>query len=974
MKHLLGIMIFLSFLGLHETFAQSREVKGVVYEKTTHSPIPGVSVFIKGNTSHGSISDVNGAFSLKADAGDIILFTFIGMKTQEIPVANIKSDSPLKIYLEEAQEKLDEVVVIGYGTRKKGSITGTVSVVEAKKLETVPVASFDQALQGQAPGIQVLSNSGQPNASADIMIRGVNSINAGSAPLFIIDGMEVSSSVFSTIPASDIANVSILKDASSTAIFGARATNGVIIITTKSGRMGDQAKINVRAQWGISSLARDNWDLMNTKEKLDYEEEIGLHANDPNWKRSDWENVNVDWRDAVFNDNAFMQSYELSVSGGTSKSRYYISGNFHDQEGVAYKTSFQRYSVRANIETQANDWFKIGANTSLSYREAQGTEENEYYVNTPLGAVQYMNPYWDYRGRHEDGSWNGGNFENPLEYMDNNNKTSNAAKVLLSGFIQLTPLKDLNIKSQGGVDFTDQRTSVFANPDYIANKGEGVAGEAFYRDYRLLLTNTIDYQFNIGELHNIRLLAGQEANYYQGSNFGATAFGLTDKRLLEFGLGTSWKNGSSTKTETTFLSYFGRVEYNYNDKYFADVTYRRDGSSRFGKNSKFGNFWSIGLMWNFQKETFFDKIGWLTMGQTSLSVGTQGNSSISNYAHLTTVSAGASYNNVNGILPSIGNEDLTWEKTRTIDWGIKLGFLNRYHLNVNYYHKLTSDMLMQIPYSMTSGFAKGWGNAGEMTNAGVEVELNADIIQAKGFTWNVSVNFAHNKNEIKKLYHGEKEYTEANSGIKHVVGRPLGEFELVRWAGVNPLNGDALWYTKDGEITNVFSESDAVLTGKTYFAPWTGGFSTSLDYKGLTLSAQFSWVAKRYMYNNDRMLAESNGRDASTQQSKKLLYDRWKQPGDIAKIPRHGIAPQMDDRFLEDASFLRLKNVMLAYTLPMRWMKSTGFIGNARVFAQGQNLLTFTPFTGKDPESSLNMYRATYPLSKQYTFGLEITF
>lgn len=973
MKHLSGIIFFLLLAGLQPIFAQSREIKGVIYEKSTNSPIPGVSVFIKGNPNHGSISDVNGAFTLKAAPNDIILFSFIGMKTQEIPVANIKANSPLKIYLEEAQENLDEVIVVGYGSRKKGSITGTVSVVDSKKLETVPVASFDQALQGQAPGIQVFTNSGQPNASADIMIRGVNSINAGSAPLFILDGMQVSSSVFSTIPASDIANVSILKDASSTAIFGARATNGVIIITTKSGSMSDQAKINVRAQWGISSLAHDRWDLMNTKEKLDYEEEIGLHANDPDWKRSDWESVNVDWRDAVFNNNAFMQSYELSVNGGTNKSRYYISGNFHDQEGVAYNTSFKRYSIRANIETQANNWFKIGANTSLSYREAMGAEENQYYVNTPLGAVQYMNPYWDYRGRNEDGTWKGTG-ENPLEYVDNNPNKSNAAKVLLSGFLQVSPIKNLNIKSQGGVDFTDQRTTVKSNPEYIANRGEGMAGEGFTQTYRLLLTNTVDYQLNFKEVHSLHLLAGQEANYYQGNEYQIMAFGLTDRRLLEFGLGTSWRNGSSGKTETTFLSYFGRAEYNYNEKYFADATYRRDGSSRFGKNSKYANFWSVGLMWNFRKETFLDNASWLTMGQTSLSIGTQGNSSITDYAHLSTVSAGATYNNINGTLPSIGNEDLTWEKTRTIDWGIKLGVFDRCNLNFNFYHKLTTDMLLQVPYSITSGFAKGWGNAGEMTNAGIEVELQGDLIRTKDFTWNLTVNFAYNKNKIKKLYNNETEYTESTSGIKYTIGHSSGEFALVRWAGVNPLNGDALWYTKDGEITNQYSESDAVLTGKSYFAPWNGGFATSLTYKGLSLSAQFSWVADRYMFNNDRIMSESNGRDASTQQSTKLLYDRWKKPGDIATIPRHGIAPQLDDRFLENASFLRLKNVMLAYTLPKHWMEATRFIANSRVFVQGQNLFTVTPFTGLDPESSSNMYRAAYPLYKQYTFGLEITF
>lgn len=973
MKHLLGIILFLICTGLPVAFAQSKEIKGIVYDKTNHTPIPGVSIYLKGNTTVGTVSDIAGNFSIKASPNDIIVFTFIGMKTQEIPVNTIKTNSPLQINLEEEQEKLDEVVVIGYGTRKKGSMTGTVSVVEAKKLETIPIASFDQALQGQAAGVQIYTNSGQPNAASSISIRGINSISAGNTPLFIVDGMEVSSSVFSTIPPSDIANVSILKDASSTAIFGARATNGVIILTTKSGMMSDQAKINVRVQIGVSSIVKNKWNLMNTTEKLDYEEEIGLHANDPNWKRSDWENVNVDWRDAVFNDNALTQSYELSVGGGTNKSRYYISGNYHNQEGITYKTNFERYSIRANIETQANNWFKIGANTSLTYRKASGTPENQYYINTPLGAVRYMNPYWDYNGRVKDGTWKGKG-ENPLEYVENNPSYSDAAKILLTGFLQVAPLKGLTIKSLGGVDYNDGRATGKSNPEYFASNGEGVVIENASRNYRLLLTNTVNYQCQIKELHNLNFLAGQEANYYQGSEFEAMAFGLTDNRLLEFGLGTSWKNGKSSKIETAFLSYFGRVEYNYDEKYFADATYRRDGSSRFGKDSKYGNFWSLGLMWNFRKENFAEKLPSLTQGQISLSIGTQGNSSIPNYAHLATVSAGASYNNLNGFLPSIGNENLTWEKTRTIDFGIKLGFHNRYNLNVNYYHKLTSDMLMSIPYSLTSGFASGWGNVGKMTNSGIEVEMMADVVKTKNFLWSVSANFAYNKSKIKELYHGIQEYTEANSGIKYTVGRPLGEFEMVRWAGVNPLNGDALWYTKEGEITNQYKESDAVLTGKTYHAPWTGGFSTTLTYKNLSLNAQFSWVADRYMINNDRLQDESNGRDAATQQSRTLLYDRWKKPGDIAKIPRHGIGPKIDTRFLEDASFLRLKNLMLAYDLPRDWMRRSGFLTNTRIYVQGQNLLTFTPFSGMDPESSMNVYLAQYPLSKQFTFGLELAF
>lgn len=973
MKHLLGIILFLLCTGLPQTFAQQREIQGIVYDKNSNIPIPGVSIYLKDNTAVGTVSNNEGRFLFKVSPNDILIFTFIGMKPREIPVNTIKAGSLLKVFLEEEQEKLDEVVVIGYGTRKKGSMTGTVSVVEAKKLETIPIASFDQALQGQAAGVQIYTNSGQPNAASSISIRGINSISAGNTPLFIVDGMEVSSSVFSTIPPSDIANVSILKDASSTAIFGARATNGVIILTTKSGMMSDQAKINVRVQLGVASIVKNKWNLMNTQEKLDYEEEIGLHANDPNWKRSDWENVDVDWRNGVFNDHALTQSYELSVGGGSNKSRYYISGNYHNQEGITYMTYFKRYSVRANIETQANNWFKIGANSSLSYRRASGTPENQYYINTPLGAVRYMNPYWDYRGRSKDGTWKGRG-ENPLENSENTPYLSDAVKILLTGFLQATPFKGVTIKTLGGVDYNDGRTTQKANPEYFANNGEGVVIENAARNYRLLLTNTVNYQTQLKELHHLNFLLGQEANYYNGNEFSAMAFGLTDNRLLEFGLGTSWKNGSSSKLETAFLSYFGRMEYNYNEKYYADATYRRDGSSRFGKDNKYGNFWSVGLMWDFRKEKFAEKLPSLTQGQISLSIGTQGNSSIPDYAHLATVGTGASYNSLTGFLPSIGNENLTWEKTRTIDFGIKLGFHNRYNLNVNYYHKLTSNMLMSIPYSLTSGFASGWGNVGKMTNKGIEIEATADIVKTKDFLWSVNANFAYNKSEIKELYHGIQEYTEANTGIKYVIGHALGEFEMVRWAGVNPLNGDALWYTKEGEITNEYKASDAVLTGKSYHAPWTGGFSTTLSYKNLSLSAQFSWVSGRYMINNDRMQNESNGRDASTQQARTLLYDRWKKPGDIAKIPRHGIGPQLDTRFLEDASFLRLKNLMLAYTLPQDWMRRSGFLSNTRIYLQGQNLLTFTPFTGMDPEFSLNVYRAAYPLSRQFTFGLELTF
>ena len=470
-------------------------------------------------------------------------------------------------------------------------------------------------------------------------------------------------------------------------------------------------------------------------------------------------------------------------------------------------------------------------------------------------------------------------------------------------------------------------------------------------------------------------MLGHEGIDYRYEGFQAVTQGQNNDFLTTLSSGSRAISWSDTTDSYGYLSFFGRGEYSYDDRYYADVSVRADASSRFGRSGRWAAFWSVGLMWNLRKESFMEGADWLTNAQVALSTGTSGNSSIPNYDHLALVAGGANYMDNVGIYPlQSGNENLGWEKLWTTNIALHLGVLHRINLDVEFYNKLTTDMLMSVPMSYADkGEGFRWDNIGAMVNRGVELSLNADVVRRGDFVWNISANVSYNSNEITELYNGLNEYELSSTSTKLVVGHSVGEFYINRFAGVNPANGDALWLDKNGEVTTEFNESDKVMIGKNYIAPWQGGFGTSLYWKGLTLSAQFSWVADRWMINNDRYFDESNGRFASYNQSSRLL-DRWKKPGDLTDIPRHGEYTEFDSRLLEDASFLRLKNVMLSYSLPAAMLKKTRVFSGIRVYAQAQNLLTFTKFSGLDPEGTSNIYAAQYPMSRQFTFGLDLTF
>ena len=951
-------------------------VSGIVTSAEDGAPLIGVVVM---SSAGGGISaSDDGSYSISVPAGTLLTFHAISYQTVEYIVPEGNPSVTFNVSMESDSQLLEETVVVAYGVRKKGTITGSVSSVKSEKIESTPTAAFDQALQGQVPGLTVMASTGEPSVATTMVIRGTNSINSGTAPLYILDGAAISASEFNAINPSDIESISVLKDASSTSIYGARASNGVIVITTKRGRMADKPTISFRAQLGVSNVADGQWNLMDTEQRIAYEKEIGIDAGKDYGLLSQ---TNVNWADVVYNDAALLQNYELSVSGATEKTNYYISGAYYDQEGVAIGSNFNRYSLRVNLEQRAAKWLTVGTNTMLNYQGIEQADDGQPSVVTPISAAQFMLPYWN--PYNEDGSiaktgdtWNGDGV-NPIEWLENNPLTFKRYKVFSSIFAEARPIEGLSIRSQFTVDYTHTTGYGKSYPDFAPNQEQGQAMRSSTDGMTLSVTNTIGYQFDIDHLHSFNFMVGQEGINYHYEAFNVLSQGQNNHYLTNLTTGSrvsSW--GDTTDDDYGFLSFFARAEYNYANKYYLELSGRADASSRFGRSGRWAGFGSVGLMWNMLNEDFMaPSRSWLTFAQIALSSGTAGNSEIPNYNHLALIGNAGDYMGTPGLAPiSQGNENLHWESTWTTNLAFHFGFWNRLNVDLELYNKYTYNMLMLVPQSYSdNGFGSNWDNVGAMVNRGAEINLTGTALQIGDFSWVLNANVSYNHNRITELYGGVDEYEMASTSLKLVVGHDSGEFFLNRFAGVNPANGDALWYTKDGEITNELRDEDRVMVGKSFNAPWAGGFGTTFSWKGLSLSAQFSWVADRWVINNDRYYQESNGRFQTYNQSVKLL-DRWKEPGDISDTPRHGEFMEFDDRLLEDASFLRLKNLMLSYQIPSNVIQKSGFIEGLRVYFQAQNLLTFTNFSGLDPEGVGNIYIAQYPMSRQFTFGLDLTF
>ena len=918
-----------------------------------------------------------------------LVISFIGMENKEVPIK-----PSVKVTLKPMTELLSEVLVTGtYGSAKKlGSMVGSVAAVKSEKIANRPSANFADALQGQVAGLQVFTSSGEPSEGVSMRLRGIGSINSSSEPLFILDGAPISSGAFSAINPNDIENLTILKDASSTSIYGSRAANGVIVITTKRGK-GVKPTVTIKGQYGISQRAVENITLMNSEQYFNFCETVN-----PNYKTNEAfqankefalkHGISTDWYDYFFKDNAPTYQLDASITGVANNTNYFISASHYDAEGIEPASGMKRETVRSNIDTKVSDWFRVGLNLGLSYEDFEtngfaGTGNSWYNVATlSKWAIPYETPYEIIE--NADGSISYGKRKNildkiglwnPYYLLENQPTEKNKIRLYGNAFEEITPIKGLTIRAAQAIDAFDYRYRYVSLPaDY--NNQKGSASESFQRYSSFTFTNTAEYKFSINEMHNISALVGQESIIYNGSSFGASVDNITDGRLPMLSNGTIPKQPSASKKKKVMNSYFSRLEYNFGEKYFFDASFRTDGSSIFGRDNRWASFFSVGTMWNVSKEAFMEDIDWLKDLKVKFSYGTTGNSAFAGdpyYPSLGLVGTGKYNGDQTFYISSVQNDGLTWEKQKTINIGLSARLFDRLDIDLAYYDKKTTDMLMTIPYSYTTGHSSGWGNIGSMFNRGFEATVSYDIINRRNLQWSVSANINYNKNQITELFGGRDEYVVANTGIKYQVGMPYGELYYVRWAGVDPADGQQIWLDKDGNETKTYSEDNAVFTGKQRYAPWAGGFSTSFFWKGFSINADFSYVLGKYTINNDAFFYNNPNFAGQLNQSTDML-DMWTTPGQVTNIPAANSELRFDTHLIENASFLRLKNLTIGYTLPENWLHKTGFIKGARIFAVGRNLLTVTNYTGADPEVDSNLQLGKYPNTKQFTIGAELTF
>lgn len=993
----LSLLIVCLLAGIQLATAQTSKVTGVVISEEDDLPVVGASVLIVG-THTGTVTDANGNFVLTdlPPTAKKIRISFIGLTTYE---GEIKPT--MTVIMKSDAQLMDEVVIVGYGTGKKlGSVVGSVSTVSNKALEAKPTMNFADALQGQVAGMQVFTSSGEPTASSSMRVRGYTSLNAGTAPLYILDGAPVSSDVFTSLNPNDIENVTVLKDASSTSIYGARAANGVVYITTKKGKTSEKANVTIRGQYGISQLPDFKKDMMNAQEFIQFKLmcDPSLATNTQfmaDKARIEKYGLSMDWADYVLRNNTPTYSVDANISGASGSTNYYVSAGHFDQEGTSYQSGMTRENFRINLNTKLNDWLKFGVNSAISYQDYATTlgirDNNEgAWVNSPLILARTGRPIdFPYEIiENEDGSWSRGDdllllpgtgYTNPMKIFQNSSIKNERILGNLNTFVEITPLKGLTLKAaQAFEGYIYKYRGV--NEPWEDNEFNGDVAEQFQRGSNWTFTNTAEYKHTFKGKHFMTLLAGQESIMHNADGFSASGRGIEDKRLTQLSAvssATAKVNGA--RSEYVFNSYFFRGEYNYDEKYYFDASYRRDGSSRFSKDHRWASFYSVGAMYNIKNEAFLSEVEWLDDLRLKVSYGTTGNSEIGNYASLGMVAGGGSYNynNQSGwVIGTVGNSDLTWETLKNFSAGVSTRIFNRLDFSVEYYQKKTVDMLMNVPFSMTTGHTTGMGNVGTLLNTGVDLNMNLEVLNTSAFRWNIYANFNYNKTKIQSLFNGLDELAFPQYGLKYQVGHDPNEYFSVLCAGVDPRDGEMMYYDLNGNKTKTFSMDHMQFTGKKMFAPCSGGFGTSLSWKGISMMVDFSWIGERYLINNDRFFTENPTNSNMVNMNKRMLHI-WQKPGDITDVPRYGVASEnllRTNYFLENAAFVRLKNVTLSYELPKKILKKTKIIEGVRVFTTGRNLLTFTPFTGIDPEVDSNLSLGDYPNSRQYTLGLEVKF
>lgn len=955
-----------------------QDVSGRVTDARDNSPLSGVSVFIK-NTQTGTTTGQDGRFRISAPAKAILVFTFTGFADKEVTIGN----ASLNVSLEVASKSLQEVIVTGYSLQNKRQSAGSVAKISGDEVKLQPVGSFDKVLQGKVAGLLSQSSTGQPGAAAEVTIRGKGSINGTNTPLYIIDGIQVNAADFATINPGDIESYTVLKDASSTSIYGSRGANGVIVITTKKGRPG-QTQVNYDFQYGYSELPLNHLELMNSRQKLQYEfyDRPDFGINPFGWTDAEVDSlgkIRNTIQDVLFR-KGITQQHQLSVSGGNDKTRFYLSGSLFDQQGIVMTTGLRRYTGRVNVENTFSN-FKVGVNATFGYSRVQGTRENDTYVGSPLNAIRWFNPYlslYDKDGNYQDDYLQ--NQPNPLRELVENNGHSDQLKGVGNVYAEFNMpwIKGLKLKTLWGGDYTSDEGFTYldrtTNQGSQSTGGNGQVSRSYDKTFRYTGTTSLSFQRTMGD-HEITAALYNEIIQSKTESFGFTGYGLVGPFKNEAGItpGTP-TNGyipdvAGTATQNGLVSYFADATYGFKRKYYLSAGARRDGSSRLTKDQRWANFGQAGVSWIISEENFLQGArGWLSSLKFKASYGSVGSQGIGNFTSRELLSSTV-YNGVGGLLLTNLQRPLTWERKLMFNTGIEFSLLNgRFGGTVEYYKNITKDLFLDRQLSRTSGFSSITNNLGKLQNQGIEVSLNASIIKTHDFSWDIEGNFAHNKNKLT-----DQNGMNENIGGYFInkVGQPINSIYLVRYAGVDPTNGDALYYKKDGKTTtNIYDPADRVLLGTTD-PPYYGGFTNTFNIKGFELSVLFSYAFGQHLYNNDRVQVE-NPIYWYSNLSVAMLRE-WQHPGDITDVPSpFNDFRQETSRFVEKGDFMRLRNVMLSYNLPKNLLDKMK-IKSLRLFAQGQNLAVWDNFQGYDPEATGGgLAGAQYPQLKTVTFGINL--
>lgn len=974
---------------------QEQVIKGKVTDGDKGEGLPGVSVLLRG-TQKGTTTNPNGEFSLAVpDANAILVFSFVGYEPQEVVVGN---RTQINISLKVDTKALDEVVVVGYGTVKRSDLTGSVTQVKSKELNAFPAANVLQTLSGRAAGVQVTQNTGAPGGGVSVRIRGTNSIQGSNEPLYVVDGFPTSGSNPTVLNNADIESMEILKDASATAIYGSRGANGVVLITTKRGKSG-KTKVDFETSFTSQSLIK-RLDLMNAKEYATfYNLQAANDKLNPYFTQAqvDGFGEGFDWQNLVFT-KAPMKTTSLNISGGNDKTQFSISGSFFGQDGIIKGSDYKRYSLRTNLSHKISEKFSVTLSSTLSRlktdrRDSEGGSRGNSMISAAISAPPTLTPYNDngtYRVLAIAYPFVATDLINPLNFINEQTNRIKANRVLTNAALIYSPIPEITIKISGGIENADDRTDNYTTTNFFNSPGR--ASVSTTQQTSLLNENTISYSKVFGQVHSVSAVAGFTYQDFVNTSLSASGNGFLSDIIETSGLGSAITPGipNSGYSKSVLLSYLGRVNYTFKDKYLATVSIRRDGSSRYSEGNKWGYFPSGALAWRISNEDFLKSNTFISDLKLRASWGLTGSQAISPYATLNQLSSfrtvfdDAMYTTFSPGTRLPGN--LKWETTEQKDIGIDFGILNnRLILTADYYIKNTRDLLNTVALPSSLGFTSTIQNVGEVQNKGFELGVDSRLFTGS-FKWDVNANISFNRNKVVKLYGGD----DILGGNVNVVvindvtsilreGRPIGQF----WGYVED------GYTDQGRINFKDLDGNGSITqnDKTYIGDpnpnFIYGLNSNMSYKNFDLSFFVQGVQGNDLFNVSSIV-NTIDYGFGLNMPKEVLYNHWTPTNTNAKYPiiSRNTTTRVSNRFIEDGSYLRLRTIQLAYNLPMEKL-GVKWIRNLQVYGSGQNLLTLTKYSWWDPEvnsrggSNSTMQgidHNSYPTAKSWTIGLRAGF